>query len=68
MWNPLQNSKGGEGKNTMKEIMEECICMNVPETKKLSDYFLLQKLVKRKSGKERGIEYNEEFGERFLRK
>ena len=38
---------GQEEKYSMKEVVEQYIRMNVPEKKKLSDYTLLQKLVKR---------------------
>jgi len=39
--------EGQEEKYTMKEVVELYIRMNVPQTKKLSDYSLLQKLVKK---------------------
>lgn len=47
----LQNPKGESGemerKFTMEEVVRDYIRMNVPQTKKVSDYILLQRLVKK---------------------
>ncbi len=59
---------GQEEKYSMKEVVEQYIRMNVPEKKKLSDYTLLQKLVKRYWPGETAIVYMQNRKEDISRK
>ena len=42
-----EDCEEGEEKYTMREVVEQYIRMNVPESRKVSDYTLLQRLVKK---------------------